>query len=125
MRGAADQNGVARHFVPEPFRTYTQRELTAAPPWVAGLCFNAGCGREFVPAREWQMFCCKDCERDSVAELRIWGHRMALPLLVWRMGKYEAQDEAVRDRTRAARRYVAHAQSAWLADRQQRAGVAR
>ena len=124
MRDQACANGVARHFLPEDFRTYAAPELAAAPPWGGGVCFNPACGRDFAPARSWQIYCCAGCERQGVAELRRWGHRMALPLLVWRMGKYEAQDEAVRDRTRAARRYVAHAQSAWLAERLQRGAAA-
>ena len=52
--------------------------------------------------------------------MRAWGHRMALPLLIHRTGKYEKNDEAVRALNRSARRYVTQAQSAWLLDRQNR-----
>lgn len=116
---------VPRHFEPERFQTYAAPELAAAPPWRAGRCFNAGCGADFVPSRDWQIYCCTECERAGVAELRRWGHRMALPLLVWRMGKYAPAESAQGELTRAARRYVAHAQSAWLAERQAGQGMAK
>ncbi|MDR7125516.1 hypothetical protein [Pseudotabrizicola sp. 4114] len=124
MREQPCANGVARHFVPEGFQTYAAPELAAAPPWAAGVCFNPACGRDFAPSRSWQIYCCAGCERQGVAELRRWGHRMALPLLVWRMGKYAPGGSAAGDLTRAARRYVAHAQSAWLAERLQRGDAA-
>ncbi|MFW2541516.1 hypothetical protein ACN2XU_02660 [Primorskyibacter sp. 2E107] len=56
------------------------------------------------------------------AELRRWGHRMALSALVWRMGKYERQDDGLRDLAASARRHVGLVQSAWLSDRRARAG---
>lgn len=114
-------HGVARHPAPERFTSYAAPELVAAPLHVAGVCFNPSCGRQFQPQRDWQMYCCAACERASVTELRSWGHRMALPLLAWRLGKYEAQDAAIRARTNAARRYISHLQSAWLTDRLARA----
>lgn len=117
-------NAVARHIDPEPFRVFAAAQIEASPPWERGVCFNAACSAAFTPARDWQMYCCRDCERAGVAEQRRWGHRMALPLLVWRMGKYEERDEGLRDLTRAARRYVAHAQSAWLAERRDAAAGA-
>ena len=52
--------------------------------------------------------------------MRRWGHRMALPLLVHRLGKYERRDGDIIEVTRAARRYVTQAQSLWLADRARR-----
>lgn len=109
-------NGVTRHVIIEPFRVYAEPELSAAPPWVDGTCFNPACGAAFLPAREWQIYCCGACEAAGKAELRRWGHRAALALLVWRMGKYEASGP-VAERTRAARRYVTHLQSAWLRER--------
>lgn len=112
---------VPRHFVPERFSTYAQPQLATCPPWVSGVCFNPGCGRGFQPSRDWQIYCCPACERVGTAELRAWGHRMALPLLVWRSGKYERADAGLRDLSRAARRYVGHVQSAWVADRAARA----
>lgn len=117
-------HGVARHILPERFGIYAVAELAAAPLHIAGLCFNPGCGARFDPSRVWQMYCCPACERASTAEMRAWGHRMALPLLAWRMGKYEVRDEAIRARTQAARRYISHAQSLRLADRAARAGGA-
>lgn len=116
------QHGVSRHFMPERFGTYAAAELAASPLHIPGQCFNPGCGARFDPSRVWQMYCCPACERASTAELRAWGHRMALPLLAWRMGKYETRDDAIRARTQAARRYISHAQSLWLADRKDRAG---
>ncbi|MDO9006340.1 MAG: hypothetical protein Q7V20_23090 [Aquabacterium sp.] len=114
--------GVVRHILPERFGSYAAAELGASPLHVTGLCFNPSCGARFDPSRVWQMYCCGACERASTAEMRAWGHRMALPLLAWRMGKYERHDAAVRARTNAARRYISHAQSLWLADRFDQAG---
>jgi hypothetical protein len=121
IAGSGAAHGVARHFVPDAFGVYAAQELLAAPVHRAGVCFNPSCGCAFTPARVWQMYCCANCERDSVAELRRWGHRMALPLLVWRLGKYERADQAVRARTNAARRYISSAQTLWLDERRARA----
>jgi len=114
-------NAVARHSAPESFQTYAYRELAACPPWQAGVCFRPECGRAFDLRREWQIYCCTACERAGMAELRKWGHRLALSALIWRMGKHEQTDDAIRARTRAARRHLTHVQSAWLADRRARA----
>lgn len=113
-------NAVPRHYQPEKFQVYAASELQAAPLWRAGICFLPECSREFEPSRTWQMYCCPACERAGTTEMRKWGHRMALPLLAWRAGKYEQNDAGIRDLTRAARRYVTHAQSAWLEDRKRR-----
>lgn len=114
-------NGVARHFEAEDLRTFAAAELALVTPWQVGICFLPECGQPFRPARAWQIYCCKQCERAGTAELRKWGHRMALSALVWRMGKYERNDAGLRDLTRAARRHMTHVQSAWLTDRQARA----
>jgi hypothetical protein len=117
-------DAVSRHFVPvtvEPFAVACEPEISAAPYWIGGECFNPRCRRAFKPAREWQIYCCTACERAGTAEFRRWGHRMAPALLVHRLGKYETDDEAVRARTRAARRYVTQLQSAWLREREGRA----
>jgi len=117
----ATANAVARHSEPEDFRTFAHGQLAAAPPWKAGICFRPECGATFAPRRSWQIYCCTECEREGMAELRRWGHRMALSALIWRMGKYERHDAGIRDLTRAARRHVGQVQSAWLSDRQARA----
>lgn len=114
-------NAVARHFEPEDFRTFAHCELEVATPWRNGICFLPECGREFTPSRPWQIYCCSACERKGSAELRKWGHRMALSALIWRMGKYEKEDTGLRDLTRAARRHVTQVQSAWFYDRAARA----
>lgn len=114
-------NAVARHSEPEDFRTFAHGELAVSSPWHVGICFLPECGREFKPCRNWQIYCCTACERAGTAELRKWGHRMALSALIWRMGKYEKHDAGVRDLTRIARRHVAQVQSSWLADRRARA----
>ncbi|MCG7625558.1 hypothetical protein [Epibacterium sp. Ofav1-8] len=116
-------NGVPRHLKVEDLRSFATVELAVATPWQAGVCFLPECGRRFQPARDWQMYCCTECERAGTAEMRKWGHRMALSALTWRMGKYEKHDTAIRDLTRAARRHVTHVQSAWLSDRQSRAAA--
>lgn len=109
-------NALPRHVAPEAFRDFAGDDLTAAPPWQPGVCFNAGCGAAFTPARDWQVYCCKACERAGVAEMRRWGHRAALALLVWRLGKY-APPGPQRTAARSARRYLTQLQSAWLAER--------
>ena len=116
-------HAVAVHPEPERFLDFAHGELQAAPPWVAGLCFNPGCGRHFTPAREWQCYCSGACQAAGTAEMRKWGHKMAMPLLVHRIGKYERADAAVMNVTKAARRYVSQVQSAWLADRRARGQV--
>lgn len=113
-------NAVARQDAPEDFRSFAHRELAASSPWQQGICFNPSCGASFVLRRSWQIYCCTACERAATAELRKWGHRLALSALIWRMGKYEKHDAGIRDLTRAARRHVTYVQSAWLADRQAR-----
>lgn len=112
-------NAVARRFEVEPFSVYAEPELAAAPPWVPGVCFNPKCSAAFAPAREWQIYCCAGCEAAVKAELRRWGHEAALPLLVWRLGKYEAQGP-VGNRTRAARRYITRLQDDMMAAFQSR-----
>lgn len=112
---------MARHFVPEDLRSFAHAELAVATPWERGVCFRPECGRVFQPRRDWQIYCCTACERAGVAELRKWGHRLALSALVWRMGKYEVADDGVRALTRAARNHVTHVQTAWLSDRRARA----
>ncbi len=114
-------NAVTRHYEPEDFRSFAHAELAESAPWQSGICFNPACGAVFEPRRSWQIYCCTQCERAGTAELRKWGHRMALSALIWRMGKYEQHDAGIRDLTRAARRHVTHVQSAWLLDRQSRA----
>lgn len=114
-------NAVPRHNVPEDFRTFAHGEFSVSTPWSAGVCFHPECGAVFEPRRNWQIYCCTQCERAGTAELRKWGHRMALSSLIWRMGKYEQHDAGIRDLTRAARRHVTYVQSAWLSDRQARA----
>ncbi|WP_306131019.1 hypothetical protein [Roseovarius sp. MMSF_3350] len=118
-------NAVARDLTPEDFRTYAHPEIERSPYWERGVCFLPECSRRFEPSRDWQMYCCTECERAGTAELRKWGHRMALSALVWRMGKYEAENEALRDLARAARRHVTHVQSAWFEDRKARAESSR
>lgn len=110
-------NAVARHIVPDDFRSFAHSELAVSAPWVIGICFQPECGRSFTPSRSWQIYCCDDCASKGRAELRTWGHRLALSSLIWRMGKYEQHDAGVRDLTRAARRHVTQVQSAWLSDR--------
>ena len=117
----ARADAMALHIQPEDFLTFAQPELAVATPWQAGVCFLPEWGKRFEPVRDWQIYCCSECQRAGVAELRKWGHRLALSSLTWRMGKHEQHDAGIRDLTRAARRHVTHVQSAWLADRNARA----
>ena len=118
-------DAVASHFEIERFQVYAASELAAAPYFQRGICFQPECSKSFNPAREWQVFCCTACGQKAAAEYRAFGHRVALPMLIHRMGKYEKHDEGVMDLNRAARRFVTHAQSAWLLDRQRRIEIAR
>lgn len=113
-------NAVAPHFANESFLDAAHCELALAPPWVMGICFNPSCSRPFQAARDWQIYCCAGCKDAGTREMRKWGHKVALPLLVHRIGKYEARDRDVQNVTRAARRYVSQVQSAWLQDREAR-----
>ena len=114
-------NAVALHKEPESFTDFAFAELAAAPLVEPGICFRPECSAAFAPSREWQIYCSSTCARAGVAEMRKWGHKLALAMLTWRIGKYEQTDKAVQARTRAARRYVTAVQSAWLADRARRA----
>ena len=49
------------------------------------------------------------------------GQKAAPALLAWRMGKYEKEDAALRDLSRAGRNYVTRLQSEWYRDRLARA----
>lgn len=113
-------NALPVHIEPERFQTFAAGELAAAPPWQPGICFNPACSAPFVLEREWQVYCCDKCAATGANEMRKWGHKMALPLLVWRTGKYMENGSAEADLARAARRYVTRLQSAWLADRNRR-----
>lgn len=119
VRGNASGNAVALHI--EPFVEYAFGELQAAPLIKPGQCFRPGCGAAFDPNRPWQIYCSAACREVDTREARSVGHKVALPLLAWRIGKY-SDDPAIAARTRAARRYVTQVQSDWLADRRRRAG---
>ncbi len=118
QRIRAIQTEVAPQFQLESFSVFAEPELSAAPLHVQGVCFNPACQRRFVPVVPHQAYCCAACSNMAKAELRKWSHAMAVPLLAWRFGKYEQQDAAIQDRTRAARRFISQAQSTWLAYRQ-------
>lgn len=118
-------NAVARHYEPEKFTLFAEQELAAAPLWVPGQCFNPACGCAFTPARSWQIYCSTACERVGTGEFRRWGHKMALPLLAWRLTKYAPGDSPAGDLARASRRYITQAQSAWVEARAQAAAIAK
>lgn len=120
-RDIAPANAVARHKQAERFVDYAFAELDAAPLAAPGVCFHPECSAAFEPSRAWQVYCSTACERAGAAELRKWGHRLALAALAWRVGKYEQNDEPVKARTRAARRFITQVQSEWVEDRARRA----
>lgn len=120
----ADAPAVHSAAAVEPFAVFAEPELSAAAPWVRGVCFNVDCGARFDPSRDWQIYCSAACRRASEAEARLWGARAALPILIWRLWRYDP-DPARRATVRAARRYLTHLQSAWRADRLTRAERAR
>lgn len=103
---------------PEKFQIYAANELAASPPWQPGICFNPSCSAPFVLEREWQVYCCKRCADIGTNEARKWGHKMALPLLVWREGKYQPNGTPEAELARTARRFVTQVQSAWKSDRE-------
>jgi hypothetical protein len=116
------RNAVPRHSSVEGFQVYAHAEIAACTPWQSGVCFLPECGRQFVPRRDWQMYCCTACERAGTSEMRTWGHRLAFSSLVYRAGKYEKADAGVQGLSRAARRHVSYVQSEWIRDRSARAG---
>lgn len=115
-------NGVAPHSQVENFRDYAFGEFQASPLWLDGVCWRPECGRSFSKSREWQVYCCTACAGAEKAEMRKWGHKVALPLLVHRITKYEKLDAGLIDLRKVSRRYVSQVQSAWLADRVARSG---
>lgn len=116
-------NAVAPHTETEKFQDYAHAELAAAMPHAQGVCFLPECSASFNPTRDWQIHCCAACAQKTKSEMRTWGHKMAMALLVHRMGKYEKDDDAIRERTKIARRFTARIQSEWLRDRQRRSAV--
>ncbi|WP_066706934.1 hypothetical protein [Celeribacter ethanolicus] len=117
MSETRSANAVAAHF--EPFKEFAFAQLEAAPLIEPGVCFRPECGRRFVSSRGWQIYCCAACRNADTAEARAWGHKASLPLLVHRLGN-KSKDEAIRERTKVARRYLWRLQSAWLEDRRGR-----
>ncbi len=121
-------DAVAPHIseVPEPetFSVYAEAEIAASPVHTFGECFFPDCSRSFNPTRRWQAYCCEQCRAADVREHRLWGHRAASSLLVWRMFKYSKQP-AQADLVRAARRYVTAVQSTWLSSRRFRVARAK
>ena len=117
MQAPKSANAVAPRFEIEDFKSFAFSELEAAPLWQPGVCFLPECGCVFTPSRPWQIYCCDACKRADTAEFRRIGHKVALPLLVWRVGKYEREDEAILARTKAARRFVTQVQTGMMRDR--------
>ena len=114
------ENAKATRLVIENFRSYAWAELADSPPWKEGICFNPGCCAEFEKARDWQIYCSVRCQQLAHQEDRKYGAKMALPLLIHRMGKYAEDGTAQKALVTVARRYVTHVQSEWRADRQAR-----
>jgi len=117
------QIALAVHTEPERFTDVAFAELAAAPPWTPGVCFNPICGKAFNPTRSWQIYCSAKCRGDADAEMRKWGHKMALPMLVHRQTKYAGGATAQGELARAARRYVTQVQTAWVNDRAARVQI--
>ena len=122
MHLAPSKDMLAARFEPESFRTYAWAELSDYTPWIEGVCFNPACSATFEKTRDWQVYCCTRCKQIAETEMRKWGHKMALPLLIHRMGKYADNGSAQKALVTTARRYVTHVQSEWLADRNFRIG---
>ncbi|MGR3452896.1 hypothetical protein [Pseudooceanicola sp.] len=113
-------NAPAVHIELEPFHVIAAPQLAESPLAESGICMNPCCSRPFPPTRPWQVYCCEGCRRAGEAEFRAIGHRAAPALLAWRLGKYERADEALRDLSRAGRRYLGTLASEWVADRARR-----
>lgn len=124
LRRPRPADAMAGHFTLEPFKVYAEPELLSAPIHVPGVCFLPQCSKSFDPKRVWSIYCCTACEAKATAEMRKWGHRMALPLLLHRQDKYNSTDPDIMARTKAARRYVGQVQTAWVRDRQLRLEIA-
>lgn len=116
-------NAPAVHFELEPFGVVADLQLAASPLAEPGICMNPCCSRPFAPTRPWQIYCSDRCRRAGEAEFRMVGQRAAPALLAWRVGKYEREDEALRDLSRAGRRYLGALASEWVADRARRQGA--
>lgn len=123
MRPCRVGDALAVHSGPAPFASFAAQELAAVGLPPRGRCQWPDCGRSFNPRRAWQAYCCDGCRDADTREMRLWGHRAAPALLVWRQYKY-ATDPAQAALARAARRYVTQLQSAWAASRRDRAARA-
>ena len=119
MRRGKVGDALAVHFEPAPFASYAAQELTAVGLPPRGRCQWPDCSRSFNPRRAWQAYCCDGCRDADTREMRLWGHKAAPALLVWRQYKY-ANDPAQAALARAARRYVTQLQSAWASWRRDR-----
>lgn len=120
MPAVPNANAVPRHIFPQKFQVVAWDQIEAAPYWERGVCFNPGCCAKFEPRRDWQMYCSGACERAGTAEMRRWGHRLALPSLVDRMGRWIKGDDAIHARTLIARRHVTELKTAWLSERREK-----
>ncbi|KPU83605.1 hypothetical protein JI58_08290 [Marinosulfonomonas sp. PRT-SC04] len=117
-------NGGAGHLEPESFAICAEPEISSLPFWVAGECFSPNCCARFTPSRSWSRYCCDTCAEQDRREMRKWGHKAALALLVHRMHAYP-KTAPERVLCNAARRYVRQVQSTWLRSRQARCALAR
>lgn len=117
-------NGGEGHLEPESFVVCAEPEIMALPFWVAGECFNPNCCKSFVPSRPWARYCTSACSERDAREIRNWGRKAAMALLVHRMHAHPKTD-AERALCNAARRYVRQIQSTWLSSRKARCTIAR
>jgi hypothetical protein len=116
-------NALAVHFCPEPFNAYAWPQLAAHPLFVPGICARPSCSREFVPGRDWAVYCSPSCRAADTQEFRRIGLKAAPALLAWRMGKYERAtgNRDLRALSCAGRSYVSGLASGWFKSRRETA----
>lgn len=111
------ENARGAHFEIEAFSEYAFRELRDQPLHPPGICAYPYCSRPFVPARDWQAYCCGSCRDRDRRDLRAFGEKIAPAQLAYRLGKYETVDPARRALSQAGRRYSGLAATALVQHR--------
>lgn len=126
---AVGEDALAVHFDPKAFRPESFIDHAGLGPdfgpWMPGICFLPECGAAFQPAREWQIYCSDRCRKAAESEFRRWGHRMALALLVERLGRYQKQGDPRAFLLHGeARKYIGRCQTLWKNEREAREAAA-
>lgn len=120
----ATANARGLHLSLEPFSEYAFRELRDQPLHAPGICALPYCSKPFVPARDWQAYCCSACRDRDRRDLRAFGEKIAPAQLAYRLGKYQATGTSLQALSRAGRRYTGMATTVLIQARRRAAEIA-